>query len=80
MSLLITPSGMARGNLPTPYVSWKECCMKKVFVGFGLRNPEVAKTNVLCKWIVKAMEHGESNMQLMLRFRLVRFNPQRGWS
>lgn len=43
-------------------------------------DPEAAKTNLLCKWIVKAMEPGESNLQLMLRYRLARHNPQRGRS
>lgn len=38
------------------------------------------KINLLCKWMVKAMEPGESNLQLMLRHMLARFNPQRGWS
>ena len=39
---------------------------------------EAAKIRLLCKWIVKAIEPGESNLQLMLRYRLARFNPQRG--
>ena len=41
---------------------------------------EVAKTSLLYKWIVKVMEPGESNLQLMLRYKLARFNPQRGRS
>ena len=41
-------------------------------------DPEVAKTNLMCKWVVKAMQPGESNLQLMLRYRLARCNPQRG--
>ena len=59
-------------------VSWRECCLKKKFGGLGLVDPEVAKTSLLCKWIVKALEPGESNLQLMLRYRLARFNPQKG--
>ena len=43
-------------------------------------DPEEAKTSLLCKWIVKAMEPGESNLQIVLRYRLARFNPQRGQS
>lgn len=54
-------------------------CEKK-YGGLGLVDPEEAKTSLLCKWIVKAMEPGESNLQLMLRYRLARFNPQRGRS
>lgn len=43
--------------------------------------PKAAKTSILCTWIIKAMEPGESNLQLMLKYRLARFNPQggRGW-
>lgn len=55
----------------------EEWCMKKKNGGLGLVDPEVAKTNFLCKWVVKAMEPGESNLQIMLRYRLARFNPQR---
>lgn len=58
-------------------VSWQECCMKKKHRGLGLVDPEATKTSLLCKWIVKAMEPGESDLQLMLRYRLGRFKPQR---
>ena len=59
-------------------VSWRECCLKKKHGGLGLVDPETAKISLLCKWIVKAMEPGDSNLQLMLRYRLARFNPQSG--
>lgn len=39
---------------------------------------EAAKTSLLCKWIVKAMEPNEIDLQLMLRYRLPRFKSQRG--
>ena len=61
-------------------VSWKECCVKKKYGGFGLVDPEEAKISLLCKWIVKASEPRESILQLMLRYRLARCNPQRGRS
>lgn len=51
--------------------------MKKKHGGLDLVDPEVAKTSLLCKWIVKEMKPGESNLQLMLRHRLARFNAQR---
>ena len=54
--------------------------MKKKYKGLGLVDLEVAKISLLCKWIVKAMEPGESYLQLMLRYRLSRFKPQRGRS
>ena len=61
-------------------MSWQECCLKKKYGGLGLVDPEEAKTSLLGKWIVRAMEPGESSLQLMLRYRLARFNPQRGKS
>ena len=60
-------------------VSWRECCLKKKYGGLGLVDPEAAKISLLCKWIVKAMEPGNLNLQLILRYRLARFNPQNGW-
>lgn len=52
--------------------------MKKKYGGLGLVDPKATKTSILCKWIVKAMEPGESNVQLMLSYRLVKFNMPRG--
>lgn len=31
----------------------------------------------LCKWIVKAIKPSESNLQLMLRYRLARYNSKK---
>ena len=39
-------------------VSWRECCLRKRDGGLGLVDPEEAKTSLLCKWIIKAMEPG----------------------
>ena len=61
-------------------VSWRECCLKKKYRGLDLVDPEAAKTSLLCKWIVRAMEPGDSNLQVMLRFRLAYFKPQIGRS
>ena len=58
-------------------VSWQECCFKKKYGSLGLVDPEEAKTSLLGKWIVRAMEPGKSSLQLMLRYRLARFNLQR---
>lgn len=40
----------------------------------GLVDPEYAKTNLLCIWMIKAMELGKSNLRFMLHYRLARFN------
>ena len=52
--------------------------MKKKYGGLGLVDPEIAKTSLLTKWVIKAMEPGESNLQLMLRYRFSRFSPNKG--
>lgn len=49
--------------------------MKKKYGGLGLVDLEAAKTSFLCKWIVKTMELVEINLQLVFKYRLVRFNP-----
>lgn len=41
-------------------------------------DPNATKTSLLCTWIVKAMEHGESRFQLMLSYWLARFNMREG--
>ena len=39
-------------------VSWRECCPKKKYGRLGIVDPKAAKTRLLCKWVVKAMEPG----------------------
>ena len=51
--------------------------MKKKYHGLGLVDLEVAKASIFSKWIVMAMELEESNLQLMLRCRLSRYNSQK---
>ena len=61
-------------------VSRRECYLKKKYGGFRLVDPEQDNTSLLCKWIVRTMEPGESNLQLMLQFHLSHNKPQRGRS
>lgn len=58
----------------------KSIALKKKYRGLGLVDPGVAKTSLLFKWIVKVLEPKESNLQLMLKYQLDGFNPQRGRS
>lgn len=51
-------------------VAWNVCCKKKIEGGLSLVDPELAKINMLCKWIVYALEPGKANLQIMLRYRL----------
>lgn len=66
----------SKEQLTRTRMSWKECCMKKKG-GLGLVDPEATKDNLMCKWILKAMEPGESNLQLMIGYRLARFKPKK---
>lgn len=52
--------------------------MKIKFGGFGLVDPKAATIILLRKRVIEAMEPGESNLQLMLRFKVVRFNSTKG--
>jgi hypothetical protein len=54
--------------------------MQKTYGGLGLVDREPIKARLLCKSVIKAMPLGESNLQLVLRYRLARFNLQRGRS
>ena len=51
--------------------------MKKKYGRLGFVDLEMVKTSLLSKWIVKSMVSGESNFQLMLRYRLCRYNLQK---
>ena len=39
-------------------------------------DPDIAKIRLMCKWIRRAMESGEFNLQFMLRYKLAMFNPK----
>lgn len=71
---------LGKEQLTHAMVSWQECCHKRNIVDFVQWTQTLPKTNLLYKWFVKAMELGESNLQLMLLFRLVRLNPHRSHS
>lgn len=73
----ITTFGHGKKQLTRTRRSWKECCMNLKLGGLGLMDLEATNTNLLCKWIIEVVEPRESNPQLMLRYRLTRFNPQR---
>ena len=51
--------------------------MKQLYRELGLVDPEMAKTSFTTNWIVKAMEQGDSDLQLMLRYRLSRYSPKK---
>ena len=56
-------------------VSWQQCCQTKSKGGVNLINPEDAVTALMTKWLIKAMEPGDSNLHLFLRFRLSQYQP-----
>ena len=51
-------------------ISWQQCCQTKGMGGVNLINPKDAVVALMTKWLIKAMEPGDSNLHLFLRFRL----------
>ena len=59
-------------------VSWQQCCQAKNLGGVNLINLEDAVAALMSKWVVKALEPGDSNLHLFLRFRLSQYQPYTG--
>lgn len=59
-------------------VSWLQCCQPKERGGLDLVNPEGAMVSLMTKWVVKALEPGDSNLHLLLRARLSSYQPYKG--
>ena len=59
-------------------VSWPQCCQPKNAGGVNLINPEDAVAALMTKWMVKALEPGDSNLHLFLRYRLSMYQPYAG--
>lgn len=58
---------------------------KEIYGGLGLVDLEASKTNLLYKWVIKAMEPCESNLQLMLYVQTNTLQPTKkemlgGWA
>ena len=56
-------------------VAWYQCCLLKSQGKIGLIDPVDAISAVLIKWVVKASKPGQSNLHVMLRFRLASCQP-----
>jgi hypothetical protein len=56
-------------------VLWLHCCQTKANGGVNLIHPLDAMVALMVKWIMKAVEPGDSNLHLMLRYRLAHFQP-----
>ena len=56
-------------------VSWIKCCQEKKSGGINLINPDDAPTSLMAKWLPKALELEESNLQLLLRSKLAQYQP-----
>jgi hypothetical protein len=68
---------MAAGTMQRAWiwVSWIQCCQSKEAGGLNIINPEDAVVSLMEKWIIKAMEPGNSNLHLLLQFRLGSYQP-----
>lgn len=59
-------------------VAWMQCCLSKVKGVLNVINPKDSLAALMTKWVLKACEPGESNLQIMLRHRLMAFQPYQG--
>jgi hypothetical protein len=55
-------------------VAWTVCCQPKQVDGLNLIDPQEAVTALIAKWVLTALEPGESNFKVLLRFRLGLFS------
>jgi hypothetical protein len=58
-------------------VRWHDVCAPKSVGGLSLIDAEEAMYALLATWIIKALGPGESNLQVALRHRLARLQPDR---
>lgn len=56
-------------------VSWVDCCAPRHIGGLNLVDLEDALHALMAKWVMKAMIPGSSNLQYILRYRLLQFRP-----
>ena len=56
-------------------VAWDTCAKKKSVGGLSLTDPQDALECLICKWVVKACEPGNSNLLTFLRCRLSLYKP-----
>jgi hypothetical protein len=59
------------------WVRWYDVCTPKSVGGLNLIDAEEAMQALLAKWIIKALGPGESNLQVALRHRLLRLQPEK---
>jgi len=51
-------------------VHWFYCCTNKDIGGLGLIDPKEAMDTLLFKWVIKTLKLGNSNLKLLLCFKL----------
>jgi hypothetical protein len=63
-------------------VSWIQCYQTKGKEGINLINPKDAMITLMCKWLLKAVEPGTSNLHILLRHKVEHFQLYSGgkWS
>jgi hypothetical protein len=49
--------------------------VNKGIKGLGLIDPKEAMYALLCKWVIKALKPGNSNLKLLLGFKLAMCKP-----
>jgi hypothetical protein len=63
-------------------IAWLQCCQPRDKGGINLLNPPDVLDAMMVKWVLKACEPGQSNLHILLRFRLSGYQPysQGKWS
>ncbi len=56
-------------------VNWTDCCACKAVGVVGLIDLEDDLLDLLCKWIFMPLELGDSNLRILLRFKLAQSKP-----
>jgi hypothetical protein len=62
-------------------VKWGNCCVRNFFAGLGVVDPEEALVILLTKWVLHALQFGESNLQILFchHINASRLNKRRKW-
>jgi hypothetical protein len=56
-------------------VSLFDCCANKSIKGIGLIDPKEVMDALFCKWVIKALKPSNSNLKLLLGFKLAMCKP-----
>jgi hypothetical protein len=77
-SVLLNYLAAGKAQQSRAKVGWIQCCQSKVEGGINIINPMDAVVVLMVKWVVKALEPRQSNLHVMLHYRLGFYQPYKG--